>query len=120
MIEYKVLNEVYNDIVTKKKDTEIRLLNEKSSSIKIGDTIKFKVLDNEDIFVDTKVINLKIYNNVEEIWDEYQNKNLLSTINSLDEFKNVMYSIFTKEKVDRSKIIGIQFKMLKKAKKVFI
>lgn len=112
MIEYKVLKEVYEDMVSKKKDTEIRLLNEKSSNIKIGDTIRFKTLNNEDIYVDTKVIGLKIYNTVDEVWNEYQNKNLLSTINSLDEFKNVMYSTFTKEKVDNSKIIGIKFKLL--------
>lgn len=109
MIEYKVLKEVYDDMISRKKDTEIRLLNEKSSSIKIGDFIRFKVLDNEDIYVDTEVMELKIYNTVEEVWDE--RKNLLSTINTLEEFKNVIYSIYTKEKVDNSKLIGIKFRL---------
>lgn len=68
--EYKVLNEVYEDIISRKKENEIRLLNEKSSSIKIGDIIRFKILNNEDVYVDTKVIGLKIYNNVEEVWNE--------------------------------------------------
>lgn len=110
MIEYNVLKEVYDDMVSGKKDIEIRLLNEKSSNIKINDTIRFKILDNENIYVDTKVIGLKIYNNVEEVWND--RKDLLSTINTLDDFRNIIYSIFTKEKVDNSKLIGIQFKLL--------
>lgn len=109
MIEYKVLKEVYDDIVSGKKDIEIRLLNEKSSNIKINDTIRFKILNNENVYVDTKVIGLKIYNNVEEVWND--RKDLLSTINTLDDFKSIIYSIFTKEKVDNSKLIGIQFKL---------
>lgn len=109
MIEYKVLKEVYDDMVSGKKDTEIRLLNEKSSNIEINDTIRFKILGNESIYVDTKVIGLKIYNNVDEVWND--RKDLLSTINTLDDFKSIIYSIFTKEKVDNSKLIGIQFKL---------
>lgn len=111
MIEYRVLKEVYDDMVSGNKDTEIRLLNEKSSNIKIGDIIRFKVLDNEEIYVDTKVVNLTIYNNVEEVWEK--RKNLLSTINTFEDFRKIFYSIYTKEKVDRSKIIGIQFVLYK-------
>lgn len=112
MIEYNVLKEVYDDMVSGKKDIEIRLLNEKSSNIKINDTIRFKILDNENIYVDTKVIGLKIYNNVEEVWND--RKDLLSTINTLNDLRNIIYSIFTKEKVDNSKLIGIQFKLEEK------
>lgn len=111
MIEYRVLKEVYDDMVSGKKDTEIRLLNEKSSGIKINDIIRFKILNNENVYVDTRVIDLKIYNNVEEVW-KYR-KNLLSSINTLDDFKNIIYSIYTKEKVDNSKLIAIQFKLEK-------
>ena len=118
MIEYRVLKEVYDDMVSGKKDTEIRLLNEKSSGIKINDIIRFKILNNENVYVDTRVINLKIYNNVEEVW-KYR-KNLLSSINTLDDFKNIIYSIYTKEKVDNSKLIAIQFKLEKNKDKSLV
>lgn len=111
MIEYRILKEVYEDMVSKKKDTEIRLLNEKSSSIKIDDIIRFKVIDNEELYIDTKVIDLKIYNNAEEVWND--RKKILSTLNTLDEFKNVLYLIFTKEKVENSKLLGIQFELVR-------
>lgn len=118
MIEYKVLKEVYDDMVSGKKDTEIRLLNEKSSGIKINDIIRFKILNNENVYVDTRVIDLKIYNNVEEVW-KYR-KNLLSSINTLDDFKNIIYSIYTKERVDNSKLIAIQFKLEKNKDKSLV
>lgn len=118
MIEYKVLKEVYDDMVSGKKDTEIRLLNEKSSGIKINDIIRFKILNNENVYVDTRVIDLKIYNNVEEVW-KYR-KNLLSSINTLNDFKNIIYSIYTKERVDNSKLIAIQFKLEKNKDKSLV
>lgn len=114
MIEYKVLKEVYDDMVSGKKDIEIRLLNDKSSKIKINDIIRFKVLNNEDAYVDTKVIGLKTYDDVEEVWNDRED--LLSTINTLEDFKRVIYSIYTKERVDASKLIGIQFQLGNKQK----
>ena len=42
---YRIYNEVYNDIKCKKKDIEFRLLNEKSEKIKLGDLIEFNVVD---------------------------------------------------------------------------
>ena len=37
--EYKIYDSVYKDMITRKKNIEFRLLNEKSSQIKIGDEI---------------------------------------------------------------------------------
>ena len=41
--EYRIYEEVYNDMLSRKKTIEFRLLNEKSSNIQIGDKIKLKV-----------------------------------------------------------------------------
>lgn len=53
---YRIYDEVYNDILSGKKNIEFRLLNEKSDSIKIGDKIKFVVIDNENKYLITKVM----------------------------------------------------------------
>lgn len=45
---YRIYDEVYNDMLSGKKNVEFRILNEKSSGIKIGDKIKFVVIDNEN------------------------------------------------------------------------
>lgn len=108
--EYKIYNEVYNDMISSKKTIEFRLLNEKSKSIKKGDEIKFKVLDNENKYLLVEVIDKYIYNNIEELWN---NKDILN--NTLgytkEQFIDKFNTIFGKEKVDTSKIIGIKFKL---------
>ena len=75
---YRIYDEVYNDILSGKKNIEFRLLNEKSSSIKIGDKIKFVVIDNENKYLITKVIDKFIYDNLDSLCqsDYYLNNNL--------------------------------------------
>ena len=106
--EYKIYDEVYNDIITGKKTIEFRLLNDKSKSIKPKDEILFKVLDNEKKSILVEVKNIKIYNDLDELWN---NKDVLN--NSLnytkEEFISNFNIIFGKDKVINSKIIGIEF-----------
>ena len=75
---YRIYDEVYNDILSGKKTVEFRLLNEKSSCIKIGDKIKFVVIDNENKYLITKVIDKFIYDNLDSLCqsDYYLNNNL--------------------------------------------
>lgn len=108
--EYKIYDVVYDDIIAGKKTIEFRLLNEKTESIKIGDEIKFTVLDNENKFVVVEVINKNIYKDLEDLWNR---KDVLNNVlnYSKDEFIDVFYNIFGKEKVKKSKIVGIEFKI---------
>ena len=108
--EYKIYDDVYNDMVSGKKTIEIRLLNEKSDSIKIGDEIKFVVLDNEEKYVLVEVLNKYIYNDVDELWNH---KEVLANICNYakEDFINAFCSIFGKEKALNSKIVGIEFKV---------
>ena len=106
--EYRIYNNVYQDMITGKKTVEFRLLNEKSTKINIGDEIKFSVVDNKNKFLLVEVTNLYIFNNIEELWNSkiIKNNNLNYT---KDEFINAFYQIFDKDKVKNSKIIGIAF-----------
>ena len=108
--EYKIYNDVYNDMVSGKKTIEIRLLNEKSNSIKIGDEIKFIVLDDEEKYVLIEVLNKYIYNDVEDLWEH---KDVLANILNYtkEDFINAFCNIFGKEKALNSKIVGIEFKI---------
>ena len=109
--KYKIYESVYNDMVSGKKKLEFRLLNEKSESIKVGDEIKFIVLDEEYKFVLVEVTNKYIYENIEDLWNhkEVLTNNILNY--TKDEFISAFYGIFGKEKVDSSKIVGIEFKV---------
>lgn len=108
--EYKIYDDVYNDMVSGKKTIEIRLLNEKSDSIKLGDEIKFIVLDNEKKYVLVEVLNKYIYNDIEDLWNH---KEVLDNILNYtkENFINAFCNIFGKEKVLNSKIVGIEFKL---------
>lgn len=110
--EYKIYSSVYDDMVSGKKTVEFRLLNEKAESIKVGDEIKFKVLDNEEKYVLVEVINKYIYDNIDDLWNH---KEVLdSTLSSTkEEFISIFYGIYGEEKVVNSKIVGIEFKIKK-------
>ena len=57
---YDLAKEVYDDMVSRKKTIEFRLLNEKTKSIKPGDEIQFNVLNNDGKYVlDGKIIGIK-------------------------------------------------------------
>ena len=65
--EYKVYDEVLEAMKNKTKNIEVRLYNEKSSKIRIGDIIKFKSVNNENKYVLVKVKNLIMYENVNRV-----------------------------------------------------
>lgn len=108
---YRIYDEVYNDILSGKKNVEFRLLNEKSSSIKIGDKIKFVVIDNENKYLITKVIDKFIYDNLDSICqsDYYLNNNLNC---SKTEFIAMFNNIFGEENVKTSKIVGFKIEII--------
>ena len=111
MYEYKIYKSVYDEIINGTKTIEIRLLNDKSDKIKSGDTIKFNVVDS-NISITVKVLDKYIYDNIDLLW---QDKDIVreSTMNyTKEEFTNLLYEIFTKDKVLSSKIVAIKF-MLK-------
>ena len=72
--EYRVYDEVLTAMIKKTKKIEIRLYNDKSSKIQVGNTIKFKVVDNEEKFIIVKVTNLIIYSDVNDLLDRYDFK----------------------------------------------
>lgn len=112
MIEYRIYQSVYDEMTTGKKNIEIRLLNEKSKNIRIGDRIKFQVEDtNQSLAVE--VTNKYIYSNIDDL---YEKKDIvLNCVKnySKEECLTVLYRIFGKEKVINSKLVGIEFKIIK-------
>lgn len=113
MIEYRIYKSVYDDMLLGKKNIEFRLLNEKSDKIKPGDKIKFKVLDNDSLYILTNVVEKFVFNNIDELWrhKEILSNNMLGY--TKEEFITAFYSIFGKENVINSKIVGIKFNIIK-------
>lgn len=101
MIEYRIYKSVYDDMLSGKKNIEFRLLNEKSDKIKPGDKIKFKVLDNDNLYILTNVVEKFVFNNIDELWEhkEILSNNVLGY--TKEELISAFYDIFGKENVDR-------------------
>lgn len=114
MIQYKIYASVYDEIISGNKNVEVRLLNEKSEKIKIGDKIKFQVLDSDKYLI-VEVTNKYIYNDIDEL---YENKDIV--LNCVMNYKkeeclNALFKIFGKDKVLNSKLVGIEFKIINKS-----
>lgn len=109
--KYRIYEEVYNDMLSGKKNIEFRLLNEKSNQISIGDTIKFMVVDDDNKSLITEVVDKYIYENLEELWNS---KDVLNnTLNyTKEEFVEAFTNIFGKEKINDSKIVGFKIKVI--------
>lgn len=110
--EYRIFDEVYNDMIIGKKTIEFRLLNDKSNSIKKGDEILFKVLDNDNKNILVEVIDKYIYNDIDDLWNSKDIINNILNYTKEDLIK-AFYNIFGKEQVINSKIVGIKFKLKK-------
>lgn len=109
--EYRIYEEVYNDMLSGKKTIEFRLLNEKSRNIQIGDKIKFIVADNEEKYLIAKVIDKYMYDTLEALWDDKDRLN--NSLNyTKEEFINAFNNIFGEENVNNSKIVGWKIKIL--------
>lgn len=112
MIEYKIYSSVYDEMISGKKRIEIRLLNEKSNNIKNGDIIQFNVLNTTKHLL-VQVTGRYIFDNIDELWE---NKDIVltNTLNyNKEEFTEQFHQIFGQEKVNSSKIIGIEFEIIK-------
>ena len=111
MFNYRIYENVYEAMISGKKHIEIRLLNEKSESIKKGDTIKFDVLDTDKSLM-VEVVDKYVFKDVNELW-KYKHIVASSSMNyTKEEFYNALCQIFGKENVDNSKLVAIQFKMI--------
>ena len=108
---YKIYNDVYNDMISGKKTVEFRLLNEKSNSIKVGDIIKYLVVDDENKYLFVRVIDKFIYDDLASVCesDEYLNNNLDC---SKEEFISLFNKIFGEDMVKNSKIVGFKIELI--------
>lgn len=110
MYEYRIYKEVYDEMISGRKNIEIRLLTYKSKQIKIGDKLIFKVIDT-DLFLNTQVTGKYIFNDINELWANEDIKKHASINHTKEEFLKLLYEIFGEDNVKSSKLVGIEFKI---------
>lgn len=88
------------------KDIEVRLLDEKRSLLKVGDTITF---NNSTNYISTKVINIEIFDSFEDLLNNISTERIgLSPLK--DVALNELSLIYPKEKAEKYKIIAIEIR----------
>ena len=107
---YNILNKVYYWMLSKKKNVEVRILKEKSERIQVGDFITFNNQDCEGKFIRVRVIDKKIFNNVEELLDVHDVNNIMPNHTDI-ELKELLYKIYGDD-LNVKKLVAFNFEYL--------
>lgn len=107
---YNIINDVYNWMISREKDIEVRILKEKSNSIQIGDTITFNNQDNIGKFVKVKVINKTIVDNVEDLLEKFNVTRMMPSHTNQD-LMELMQKIYGDE-LNKKQIVAFEFEYL--------
>lgn len=109
--KYNVYNDIYHLILTGKKNIEVRLLNEKSEKILVGDYITFNNLGKEGEQIRVRVLNKNIYDNVSLLVEDNDIEKILPHC-SAKELELLLIKIFG-DVVKTSKLVAFQFEVVK-------
>lgn len=112
MHEMKLQDRYFNYILNGTKRIELRLLDEKRSKIKIGDTIKFVNIENNDEFI-CNVIGLYNSRSFDDLFKDFDISILADSSMTKDELKNVLYEFYTKELQEKYGVVGIKLELIK-------
>ena len=108
---YNIYKSVFDSILAGDKKYEIRLLNDKSKNISIGDIGKFQVIDGNS-FIKIKVTKKIIFENIDDLFSHRDIVLTSAKDYTKEKFKSAMYDIFGQDKVINSKIVAIGFEVL--------
>lgn len=107
---YKVIDDVYNWIISRKKDVEVRILNEKSENIKSGDIIIFQNLDNDGKYVKVKVTNKIVVEDVNELVDKFNIERIIPK-HTKEQLQELLQKIYKDELTDK-KLVAFEFEYI--------
>lgn len=107
---YNIINDVYNWMISRKKDIEVRILKEKSQAIQVGDIITFNNQDNIGKYVKVKIVNKTIVNDVNELLEKFDVERMMPG-HSKEELIELMNNIYGEE-LNQKQIVAFEFEYL--------
>ena len=113
---YKILDSVYYWMLSKQKNIEVRLLNEKSKKIQVGDFITFINIEHEEKFIKVKIIDKKVFNSVEEILEKYDINQIMPK-HTLEDIKESLIKIYVDKSIIK-KLVAFKIEYLSSDKEL--
>lgn len=110
--DMKLQKEYYNYIKNGTKRIEIRLYDEKRQKLKLGDIIKFHLLDNENEYIEVKIIGLLRYKDIETLINNHDMSLLTKENMPKIELINIFNNIYSKEEQTKYGVLGILFEII--------
>ena len=107
---YNIINDVYEWMISRKKNIEVRILKEKSKSIQIGDIITFNNQDINEKFIKVKIINKTIVDNIDELLKKFDVNRMMPEHTTI-EFIELMKKIYGDE-LNQKQIVVFEFEYL--------
>lgn len=107
---YKINNDVYNWMISREKDIEVRVLNEKSLTIQIGDIITFNNLDNNRKFVKMRVKEKNILENINELLTKFSIERIMPK-HTKEELVGMLKTIYGDE-LSKKQIVSFELEYL--------
>ena len=110
--DMKLQKEYYNYIKNGTKRIEKRLNDEKRQQLKLHDIIRFHLLDNENEYIEVKVIGLLHYKNIETLIAN--NDMRLLTKDNMQELEliSIFNNIYPKNEQKKYGVLGILFEII--------
>lgn len=108
--KYKILDSVYYWILSKQKNIEVRLLNEKSEKIQVGDYITFINLDHMEKYIKVKITDKKVISSIEELLEKYDINHIMPN-HTLEDIKETLINIYGNESIE-TKLVAFKFEFI--------
>ena len=110
-MEFHLDSDIFDIIVNKDKDVEIRLNDEKRRKLKIGDTLVFLKRPDDIESISATITNLVYFNSFIDVTNYYDMKRIYLEETTKDEYINLMKKFYSDEEVSKYGVVAIEFKL---------
>ena len=110
-MEFHLDSDIFDIIVNKDKDVEIRLNDEKRRKLKIGDTLVFLKRPDDIESISATVTNLVYFDSFIDVTNYYDMKRVYLDNTSKEDYINLMKRFYSDEEVSKYGVVAIEFKL---------
>ena len=112
---FHLKDEIFDLVKYGSKNIEIRLYDEKRRKLNVGDTLIFYKNEDESKKVIATVEELTIFDNIEELVNNYDLKNMYFENSSKEELISIFNEIYSQDKQEEFKVLAIKFEKKEKS-----